>query len=240
MNTPFVLLHPLGADAEFWNPVRAELRSRPSVALDLPGHGSTPALWRGARIDAFAAAAADQLANYHEPVHLVGMSLGGLVAQQIGCERADLVASVVLVDTVAVYPDPMRRMWRDRAQTARQEGLDSLVDPMISTWFSPELAAAGDTRVTQAKQTFGATDPEGYARSCDLLAEVDLRGRRIPQTVPTVVVCGHDDAPPFRDGAAWLADSARAGTVHWLPGRHACCIENPKEFAALLIAAADR
>jgi 3-oxoadipate enol-lactonase len=235
MSAPFVLLHPLGADAAFWDPVRAELRSCPSMALDLPGHGSMPPLPRGAGIDAFAGAVANELATYDEPVHLVGMSLGGLVAQQIGWGRADLVASVVLVDTVAVYPDPMRQMWHDRAQTARTDGLASLVDPMVEMWFSPELASAGDPRVERARQTFSSTDPEGYARSCDLLADVDLQGRRIPRAIPTAVVCGHDDAPAFRDGASWLADSTNAETVRWLPGRHACCIEAPGDFASILV-----
>ena len=53
----------------------------------------------------------------------------------------------------------------------------------------------------QARRTFAATDPEGYARTCDVLADVDLRDRVASLAVPAVVVCGDDDAPAFRDAS---------------------------------------
>jgi 3-oxoadipate enol-lactonase len=229
--TPYVFLHPLGADRGFWDPVRARLDGQLSVALDLPGHGSAAPLALDAGIEEFAAAVAGQLTA---PAHVVGMSLGGVIAQQVALDQPDLVRSVVLVDTVPVYPAPMRQMWRARAETAREDGLSSLVEPMVEMWFSAELAAVGDQRVVQARQTFACTDPEGYARSCDLLAEVDVSARLPVLTVPAVVVCGQDDTPPFREATRWMADAVGGGVVHWLPGRHACAVEAPAKFAALL------
>lgn len=237
MKAPFVFLHPLAADQHFWDPVLAELGAHPGVSLDLPGHGGAPPLQRGAGIDDYSAVVAAQLAELGTPVHLVGMSLGGLVAQQLAATRPDLIASAYLVDTVAVYPEPMRQMWRDRAATARAEGLESLVDPMVAMWFSTELADIGDSRVLQACTTFRATDPEGYARSCDLLAEVDLRDTVTGAAAPTIVVCGEDDAPPFREAADWLASATSAGPVRWLPGRHACAVEAPEKFVEVLLSA---
>lgn len=237
MSTPFVLLHPLGADHRFWDPVRTALGPNPSLALDLPGHGSAPALPAGTGIAAYSEVVADQIAVLSGPVHLVGMSLGGLVAQHLAATRPDLVASAYLVDTVPVYPEAMQQMWRDRAHTARTEGLGPLVDPMVAMWFTPELADAGDPRVLQACSTFRETDPEGYARSCELLADTDLRDALTGRLPQTVVVCGEGDAPPFRDAAEWLARTTGADTVYWLPGKHACAIEFPDRFAAVLLSA---
>jgi len=234
MSAPVVLLHPLGADARFWDPVRAELGSVSTLALDLPGHGSAASTPLGAGIDVYAEAVVEQLAEFGGRAHLVGMSLGGIVAQQLGACRPDLIASVMLVDTVPVYPEPFRQTWRERAAIARTDGLSSLVEPMVQMWFSTELTERADPRVEQARRTFAATDPEGYARTCDVLAEADLRGRVTGLTVPAAVVCGYDDAPAFLDGAKWLAEATGANTVHWLPGRHACAIEHPKQFAELV------
>ena len=36
--------------------------------------------------------------------------------------------------------------------------------------------------------------------------------------------------------ATWLAEATGDGTVHWLPGRHACAVENPERFAELVVA----
>lgn len=239
MSAPVVFLHPLGADARFWDPVRAELGSLMTVAFDLPGHGSAPPSPAGAGIDAYSAPVALQIAALGEPAHLVGMSLGGLVAQQLGAAHPDLVASIVLADTVPVYPEPFRQTWRQRAKTARESGLSSLVAPMVEMWFTAELAGRNDPRVEQARRTFAATDPEGYARTCDVLAEVDLRDGVASLAVPAVVACGEDDAPAFRDAAQWLAE-ATGGNPHWLPGRHACAVEHPARFAELVAKTADR
>jgi 3-oxoadipate enol-lactonase len=237
MSTPFVLLHALGSDHRFWDPVRAALGQHPSVALDLPGHGAAPALPPGTGIESYSEVVADQIARLSTPVHLVGISLGGLVAQQLAATRPELIASTYLVDTVPVYPEPMQQMWRDRAHTARTDGMASLVDPMVAMWFTPELADAGDPRVLQACSTFRTTDPEGYARSCDLLAEADLREQLSGVLPPTVVVCGEDDTAPFREAAEWLAETTGAGPVYWLPGKHACAVEFPDRFAAVLLSA---
>lgn len=240
MNAPYVFLHPLGADRHFWDPVRAQLSSD-SVALDLPGHGAAALPPLGAGVGAFSAPAADQIAELGRPVHLVGMSIGGLVAAQIALHRQELVASVVLVDAVAVYPDAMRAMWHDRAGTARRGALSTLVEPMVQMWFTDELAGSNDLRVQRARRTFAATDPEGYARACEVLAETDLSDRIPALQVPVVAVCGTDDAAPFRAAATWFGEVTGA-PVHWLPGRHACAVEVPELFAEVLasVLVADR
>lgn len=229
---PYVLLHALGADRHFWDPVRAELNGE-SVALDLPGHGQAPLPPLGADVSTFAESVATQIAPYGTPVHLVGMSLGGLVALELALRHRELVASLTFVDAVAVYPAAMQAMWRDRAHTARQGALKTLLDPMVTMWFTPELAASGDARVERARATFAATDPEGYARSCDLLATTDLSADVAALNVPAIAVCGVDDAPPFLAAATWFGEKTGA-PVHLLPGKHACAVEEPERFAALL------
>jgi 3-oxoadipate enol-lactonase len=235
MSAPIVFLHPLGADARFWDPVRAAMGTHSTVTFDLPGHGSAPPSPAGAGIDAYSAPVVLRIAALGEPAHLVGMSLGGLVAQHLGAVHPDLVASVVLADTVSVYPEPFRETWCQRAEIARTDGLASLVEPMVEMWFTADLAGRNDPRVEQARRTFAATDPEGYARTCELLAGADLRESVAALTVPATVVCGEDDAPAFRDAAQWLADTTRA-SVHWLPGRHACSVESPERFAEIVTA----
>jgi 3-oxoadipate enol-lactonase len=233
----FVLLHPLGADAGFWSPVRTELDSTGAVAIDLPGHGIAPVA-HDTGIAAYSQSIVEFLESTGAAATVVGMSLGGLVAQYIGATRPDLVASVVLVDTVPVSPDTMRAMWRDRAAAARTSGLSTLVEPMVDMWFTSSYARSGPEPVHAARRTFAATDPEGYARAADLLAEVDLRRHFADWSVPAVVVCGEDDAPPFRDGAQWLAEHTGAQNVYWVPGKHACAVETAEKFAALLLATA--
>jgi pimeloyl-ACP methyl ester carboxylesterase len=92
-------LHGGAQNAHTWDTVALAL-DRPLVAIDLPGHGHSDG-YRGGTFDLEAnaddvAQAISDLAD--PPVHLVGMSLGGMTALSIADRRPDLVRSLLLVD----------------------------------------------------------------------------------------------------------------------------------------------
>lgn len=227
-----VLLHPLGVDRHFWDPVRAVLPSSLGdvVALDLLGHGSAAELADGGDLTDLADDVEKQLAD-RDRVHLVGMSLGGLVAQELAARRSGLVDRLVLADAVAVYPDTMRAMWRDRAALVRAEGLSAVVEPTEALWFTEQFRRDQPARVATVRSSFLAGDPEQYARSCALLADVDTTSAVRDIEATTLVLCGEDDAPPFRMAVDWFASALAAASVGWLPGRHATAYEHPTPFA---------
>ncbi|WP_328415436.1 alpha/beta fold hydrolase [Micromonospora sp. NBC_00389] len=232
MKAPLVLLHPLGADHRFWNPVVEALPDDVGdvVVPDLLGHGSAPLPPQGATIDDFADAIEADIAR-HSQIHLVGVSLGGLVAQVLAARRPDLVKRLVVADAVAVYPDAMRAMWRNRAATVRREGLEAVVEPMEALWFSEAFRRDATDAVERVRRILLASDPEGYARTCEALAIADTTALVGSVTAPVLVACGKDDAPPFRQATQWFAATLPAVTVAWLPGGHATAYEHPKPFA---------
>ncbi|GAA3774403.1 3-oxoadipate enol-lactonase [Plantactinospora mayteni] len=237
MTTPLMLLHPLGVDHRFWEPV---VRALPDVlgepvVPDLPGHGSAPLPARDATVEDFADAVEELLAG-HGPVHLVGVSLGGIVAQVLAARRPDLVRRLVVADAVAVYPEAMRAMWRDRAETVRRDGLAAAVEPMEALWFSEAFRRDAAETVARVRRMVLAGDPEGYARTCEALAVADTTDRVGSIVAPTLVTCGADDAPPFRLAAEWFAATLPEATLGWLPGRHATAYEHPRSFAEAVAA----
>ncbi len=236
MSTPLVLLHPLGVDHTFWRDVQSRLVDvhglADVVAIDLPGHGRGPMPRAGATVADLADLVELQLeARGLLPAHLVGVSLGGLVAQVVAARRPTAVVRLVLADTVAVYPEQMQSMWRQRAATARSSGLDSLVDPMVEMWFTEAYRTDPEGRVAEVRETFASTDPEGYARTCEALSTADVTATTASIEAPTLVVCGTSDAPPFVAAATWLAGEIPDADLVWQEGAHAVALERPMEFA---------
>ncbi|MCO8276694.1 alpha/beta fold hydrolase [Actinoplanes sp. TRM 88003] len=212
MTVPLVLLHPLGVDNRFWDPVR------PFFEPDL----ITPDL-HGSTVEEMA----DGL-DLTEPVDLAGVSLGGLVAQVLAARRPGLVRRLVLVDTVAVYPPAMREMWRQRADFVPREGLSSIIDVTEKLWFTE---AASPDAVSRVRALLLSGDVARYARACQALAAADTTELAPAIKAPTLVVCGRHDAPPFHAAVDWFAANLPDVTVTWLPGAHGTAYEHPHAFA---------
>ena len=107
-----ILLHGVGQNAHTFDTVALAVR-RPLLALDLPGHGhSDTSPFGPVAVEDYASdviAAWEALAPAGR--HLVGMSLGGLVAIAVSDRRPDLVASLTLIDiTPGVTPDKSRHV----------------------------------------------------------------------------------------------------------------------------------
>ena len=234
--TPLVLLHPLGVDHRFWEPVREALPTTfgDVVVPDLLGHGGAALPPEDPTVDDFVDAVEKQLDGL-ERVDLVGVSLGGLVGQVLAARRPELVQRLVVADAVAVYPDAMQQMWRDRAATVRREGLGSVAEPMEQLWFTEPFRRAEADRVSAVRELLLSGDPEGYARTCEALATADTSEAARTIGAPVLVLCGLDDAPPFRQAVEWFTASLKDVTAGWLPGGHATAYENPRDFADALV-----
>lgn len=102
--SPVVLLHGLGGSAANWVEVFPGLVGRHRViAVDLPGHGGSPSLRRGARVEDFAAAVAGALDSLGSgPALVAGHSFGGHVALRLALQRPDLVSGLLLVAAAGI------------------------------------------------------------------------------------------------------------------------------------------
>ena len=232
MTAPLVLLHPLGVDHRFWDPVREALPAPfgDVVVPDLLGHGGAALPPVDPTVDDFVTAVEEELDGL-DRVDVVGVSLGGLVGQVLAARRPELVRRLVVADAVAVYPEAMQQMWRDRAATVRREGLAVVAEPMEQLWFTEAFRRTAADRVAAVRKVLLAGDPEGYARTCEALATADTSEAARTIEAPVLVLCGSQDAPPFRQAVEWFTSSLEDVSSAWLPGGHATAYENPQDFA---------
>lgn len=235
---PVLLLHPLGVDSSFWDGVVPALEGFDVLTYDFPGHGRTPVPAAPYTIEDLSEQAAGLLADAgYEQVDVVGVSLGGLVAQRLAVDHPELVRRLVVVDAVAAYPPALQRQWRDRAARTPADGLEPLVDPTLSLWFTADRLVEGGALVERVRTLLLAGDPRGYALACQALEQVDLSDVTGRIRAPTLVVCGEDDALPFTAAARALADELPDGRLVWLsPARHAGVLERPEQFLQALTA----
>ena len=232
-----VLLHCLGIDRGLWRLAAPGLDAEYTcIGVDFPGHGSAGPAAGAYTIEDLSTQLADLLAQHGiGRAHVAGISLGGLVAQHLAATRPALVDRLVLIDTTPRYIDEARANWAVRAATARAEGVAAMTETLLRIWFTDAAVAAGGPAVEYVRNCFARCSGEGYALACEALAAADLRPLVPAITARTLVVCGEDDIPPFRDAARWLQACIPGATLAWLaPARHASILEQPGQFTQAL------
>ncbi|OLR92795.1 hypothetical protein BJP25_19390 [Actinokineospora bangkokensis] len=236
--TPVVLVHSAGLDLTYWDHQVAALgQDHDVVAFDLPGHGATPADpgdWAG---DAVARVVLDVLRGLGGPVHLVGLSLGGMLAQLVAVAAPELVASLTLLDTAARFSDAGRAAMRARAATARAEGMPAVLDGLLGHWFTADTRRRRPDLVDRAVKTLLTSDPLVHAAVWDMIAGFDRASDLPAITCPTLVVVGEHDSSSPLSAARELRDGIPGAQLRVVPGAaHLSPLEKPAVVHAHLAA----
>jgi 3-oxoadipate enol-lactonase len=204
------------------------------IAYDHRGHGGSPAPAGPYTIDDLAQ---DVLALLDgcavQRAHLVGLSLGGMVAQRIAAQAPHRVDRLVLLCTAAHYPDP--RPWTERAATVRAGGTEAVADAALERWLTAGYRQEHPLETARLRRMLVGIDREGYAGCCEAIADLDLRPDLPLIQAPTLVLAGAADpaAPPeqMRELAAQIS-GARFAIV---PGAHVPPLEHPDIVTRLLL-----
>lgn len=192
---PLVLLHSHGVDADMWLPLIDALPAGvPVLALDLRGQGASTNQRRPVSLELLADDVIAVLER--EGVRrctVVGLALGGTVAQLVATRAPRLTARLVLMDTAATRTPQSRQSLLDRAALAEGGGLTELIDAAIPRWF-PQGTPAPDPAVLAGLRTMmERIDPVEYAAVGRAFADLELRDNAALIGCPTLVVVGAED-----------------------------------------------
>ncbi len=232
-----VLIGSLGSDRSMWDPQVGALSASVHVlTVDLRGHGRSPVPpgpYSVADLAGDVLALLESLAL--ERVHVVGLSLGGAVAQWIAIHRPERVRTLTLLCTSAKFG--VAAQWIDRAATVRASGTAALADAVLARWFTPELAARDTDLVARCRRMIAETSDEGYAACCEALSEWDSRADLARIAAPTLVIAGRQDPSTTPDDLRFIADGVAGSTFLTLdPAAHLANVEQAGRVTAAIAA----
>ena len=232
---PVIFSNSLGTDFRIWDEV---LRLLPSslrvIRYDKRGHGLSDLArgeWGMGDHVADAAAVMDHVGA--KDAVIVGLSVGGMIAQGLAAERPDLIRAMVLCDTGAKIGSP--EMWADRIAGVRGDGLEAMGDAIMERWFSRAFLADKPAELAIWRNMLTRTPTEGYVNVCAAIAETDLRESTARLRIPTMAMGGDEDGSTPPDLVRETAELVPGSTFHVLHGvGHLPCIEKPEETASLI------
>jgi 3-oxoadipate enol-lactonase len=236
-------IHGLGGTSNTWTPLLPALSRFTAVRFDLPGSGRSHRVEGALSIDGFVEACLRVLASRGmERVHVLGHSLGTIVAAHLAAREPRVVRSLALFGPLLAPPDVARANIKARAAKARGEGvagMQAIADTLVQASTSAETRTKRHAVVAYVRESLMRQDPDGYARTCEALAEAEPADATAI-ACPTVLVTGDEDgvAPPqsVRAMGGKIAGSqveVLRGCGHWTPLEKADeCIEILRRFYA--------
>jgi 3-oxoadipate enol-lactonase len=234
---PAVLfLHGLGGCWRDWEPQLDSLRDRyRCVVVEHRGHGRSEKVPGPYSIGAFAAdalAACRDLGVDH--AYVVGLSMGGMIAQRLALDAPDFVDALVLCDTSTHMGGERGRSARLAAADAvAAHGFGALADLLgddTRTWSARTLAERPDVVRNNQREAL-STDPECWAWSMRALLDHDTRDEIGRIEAPALLVWGAEDGTVPVDLAQPLADRLGGAPLVVLDDAgHLCNLEQPEAF----------
>jgi pimeloyl-ACP methyl ester carboxylesterase len=238
---PLVLLHGVGsAAASFRYQLQALSARFRVVAWDAPGYGaSTPLAIEHPDTSDYAAALDAWLGALGiDRCHLVGQSLGTLIAARFAAEQPSRVLSLTLASIARGHgrlPPPER----PRVLAQRLDDLTRLGPHGMAAKRGPRLLGpeATETMRLMVIEIMARIRAEGYAQAAHMLSTGDIMAGlvRLPVGLPIQIVVGQADVITPPAGNLEIAANFPAASVHVIPGAgHALYLAKPEEFNRLV------
>jgi 3-oxoadipate enol-lactonase len=233
-----VFLHGLGGGRTAWRPQLEGLSaSRRCVAWDAPGYGaSAPVTARSFDAYADAAVAFIDTVSPDEPVDLVGMSFGGMIAQYTAARIPERIRTLTLLCTSPKFgldgTDP------DEWRAHRLAGLEAMGSPAAAApaILSSLAGPNGAHVVPEAVAVMSRVPLAGLLDSLTTIASHDTRTILPTIDVPTLILVGELDEETPVSYAQAIDELLPDSRVSVIPGAgHLLNLEAPDEVNAALL-----
>jgi 3-oxoadipate enol-lactonase len=214
-----VFLHSLGTDSGLWHDQVQALAGNYRVLVpESRGHGRIR--WSGPVTvddwveDVHAAITAVTTA----PVHLVGLSMGGIQAVAVAARHPELVRSLTVANSFATLDPAVADARIESIRVGVTDGMARYAEAYLDSTLTQPTAAQTRSRLTAA---IAAVTPDAYIGSAEATFRIDNTGLLGDITCPTLILAGElDQKTPLplsevmRDGIAGAQLQVVAGAGH--------------------------
>lgn len=228
-----VLSHALGCDLDMWDGLANALAAENDVvAYDHRGHGSSDAPASLYTMEELCEDAARLVRELDcGQVVWIGLSMGGMVGQELAIRHPELVSALVIANSTSAYPDDVRGVWQQRIVTVREKGIEAIADAVMERYFHAQYREEQAASVASFRKRLVTTDAEGYMGCCNAVGTVDTTSRLPQVKAPTLVIAGAlDQGAPVSMSETMVAAIPGSRLVVLEGASHLAVAEQPKAF----------
>ena len=229
---PIVFIHGVGLTKEIWHPQVDFFKDRNLLTYDLIGHGDTPLKKTQLNFEDFT----KQLLNLIDElevkrIHLIGFSLGSLIARHFAARHGNRLNSLVLHGSIYKRSPEQKRVVENRYELIKTDRPASK-DTALRRWFSEEFIRNNEEIYDKIYSMLEENDHNNLLKAYKLFVyyedDDELLGKI---NVDTLVTTGQNDLGSTTEMAKNLTEQIRgAKYIEIKKGKHLCNIECAEDF----------
>ncbi len=195
---PIVFIHGLGSSTRDWeNEVNYFAKNYQVITIDLRGHGKSEKPNHHYSVPLFSTDIAQFIQTViNTPVHLVGHSLGGMIAFQLAIDHPELLKSLCIINSgpSVIFPSLISKLrFLMRLISVRIFGMHQISHALAKMLFpNPQQI----TLKNQFIQRWMENDPHGYLNSLHAFHDWDVTAKLSTIKCPTLILASDHDYTP--------------------------------------------
>lgn len=223
----------LAADLSMWDPQCKFFEKRYRILrYDTRGHGKSTSPQGPYTLDMLGDDVIELWDNLKiGKSHFVGLSLGGMIAQNLALRHPNRLISIAVCDSRADCPEGYKANWHQRIPEVEKFGMAPLIESTVQRWFTDECRAAEPEMIDRVKAMIGSTSNQGYIGCAQAILGLDYLAELKNISIPAIFIVGAQDTGTPPEAAKAMHQQVKTSQfVEINPAAHVSNLENPIQF----------
>jgi len=222
-----VFVHGVGLTKEIWQPQIFFFKNYNTLTYDLLGHGKTPLKKSKINFDDFSKQLLRLIKELNfNKIHLIGFSLGALIARHFASEHSDKLSSLTLLGSIYKRNENQKRVVKNRFEVAKLNKPASK-HTAIRRWFSDDFLKKKPNIYKDIYSILDKNNHLNFLKSYGIFVNYvddDIALKNI--NVNTLIATGENDVGSTPEMSKNLCKIIRSSKfIEIKKGKHLCGIE---------------
>ncbi len=224
---PLVFIHGVGLTKEIWYPQISFFNNYNTLSYDLIGHGKTPLKKSKVSFEDFSKQLLRLIneLNFNK-IHLVGFSMGALIARHFASENGDKLSSLILHASIYKRTEEQKRVVKNRFEVARMNKPASK-HAALRRWLSEDFSKKNPDIYKKIYSILDKNDRSNFLKSYEIFVNyVDDDNMLRKINTNTLITTGENDVgstPEMSKNLNKIIQGSKFAEIK--KGKHLCGIE---------------
>jgi (E)-2-((N-methylformamido)methylene)succinate hydrolase len=222
---PVVFIHGVGLTYEIWQPQLDFFKNYSNLSYDILGHGKSSLTKQNINFDDFSEQLMGLIDELKiEKIHLVGFSIGSLIARNFATRYSDRLQSLILLGSIYKRSEQQQKIVNERFDQAKKEL--KLSRQALKRWFTDKYLENNPDTYEKISSILSANNMANFLKVYELFVRHKNDENFEKINCKTLVMTGENDIGSTIEMSQKLNDLIKDSELKIIKdGKHLCGIE---------------